>query len=43
MALWHARGDRRFRERTLASRFSLPNGQSLNEMNLPPPGEPMKE
>ncbi|MCI0333724.1 MAG: hypothetical protein L0228_10945 [Planctomycetes bacterium] len=34
-AAWFARGDRRFRERTPAANFSLPPGESLNELNLP--------
>jgi hypothetical protein len=50
--VWFARDDRRFRERTPAANFSLPPGQSLNDLNLvaadvpmtvnvqSPPGEP---
>ncbi len=33
-AVIYARGDRRFRQRTLAERFSIPAGQSLNDINL---------
>jgi hypothetical protein len=43
VAAWFARGDRRFRESVLAERFSLPPGQSLNEINLSPVDEPMKD
>jgi len=43
VAAWFARGDRRFRESVLAERFSLPPGQSLNEINLSPVDEPMKK
>jgi hypothetical protein len=43
VAAWFARGDRQFRSRTLAASFSLPPGQSLNELNLSPADEPMKE
>jgi hypothetical protein len=42
VAAWLARGDKRFRERTLAASFSLPAGQSLNELNLTRADEPMK-
>lgn len=31
---WLARGDRRFQERTLARRFALPDGQSLDGMDV---------
>jgi hypothetical protein len=43
VAAWSARGDRQFRERTLATSFSLPPGQSLNDLNLSPADEPMKQ
>ncbi|MEX0614223.1 MAG: hypothetical protein WD738_12800 [Pirellulales bacterium] len=42
-AAWYARDDRRFRRRTRAVDFSLPPGQSLNELNLSPAEEPMKD
>jgi hypothetical protein len=42
-AVWYARDDRRFRQRTPAANYSLPPGQSLNELNLPVPEEPMKD
>jgi hypothetical protein len=34
-AVWFARDDRRFRERTPAANYALPPGQSLNDLNLP--------
>jgi hypothetical protein len=40
-AVWFARDERRFRRRTPAAEFSLPPGQSLNELNLPVPEVPM--
>jgi hypothetical protein len=40
-AWWFARDDRKFDERTRA-RFSLPEGQSLDELNVPTLDEPMK-
>ncbi len=40
-AAWFARDDRRFRERTPAANFSLPPGQSLNELNVPALNQPM--
>jgi hypothetical protein len=43
VSAWYARGDRRFRARTLATSFSLPPGQSLNDLNLAAPDEPMKQ
>jgi hypothetical protein len=43
VAAWYARGDRQFRASVLAERFSLPPGQSLNEMNLSAADEPMKD
>ena len=39
-AWWFACGDRQFREQT-AARYSLPPGQSLDELNVPAGGEPM--
>jgi hypothetical protein len=41
-AAWFARDERLFRQRTPAANFLLPPGQSLNELNLPVPEEPMK-
>jgi hypothetical protein len=35
------RSDYRFRQKTLAASYQLPPGESLNELNLPPPAEPM--
>jgi hypothetical protein len=43
VALCFARGDRRFKQRTLAASYELPPGQSLNDLELPMPAEPMKE
>jgi hypothetical protein len=40
-AAWFARDDRRFRERTPAANFTLPLGQSLNDLNLPVANVPM--
>jgi hypothetical protein len=40
-AVWYARDDRRFRATTPAAGFSLPAGQSLNELHLPDPEQPM--
>jgi hypothetical protein len=40
-AVWFARDDRRFRQRTLAAGFELPPGQSLNDLNVPTVEEPM--
>jgi hypothetical protein len=40
-AWWFARDDRKFAERTRSS-FSLPPGQSLNELKLEGDEEPMK-
>lgn len=42
-AWWFARGDRRFRQQTAAARFSLPAGQSLDDLNVPVVGEPIKD
>jgi hypothetical protein len=42
-AVWFSWGDRRFRERTPAARFSLPAGSSLNELNISPAEQPMEE
>jgi hypothetical protein len=42
MAWWFARGDRQFRRRTAAAVFSLPAGESLDELQVPPVGTPMK-
>jgi hypothetical protein len=41
VAVWYARGDRKFRKSVLAPRFSLPPGESLNDLNLPATDEPM--
>jgi hypothetical protein len=35
-AAWFARGDRQFRERTQAASYSLPIGESLNDLHVPP-------
>jgi hypothetical protein len=43
VAAWFARGDRNFQARSRAASFSLPPGQSLNELNLTPADEPMKD
>lgn len=40
-AWWYARGDRQFRQTTLADRFSLPPGQSLDNLKLPSVDPPM--
>jgi len=40
-AVRFARDDRRFREKTPAANFSLPPGQSLNDLNLPAAEVPM--
>lgn len=40
-AAWFARDDRRFRERTSAANYSLPPGQSLNDLNLDTGDVPM--
>jgi hypothetical protein len=41
-AWWLTRGDRRFAERRRAIAISLPPGQSLNDLNVPPANEPIK-
>jgi hypothetical protein len=38
---WLARDDRRFRQRTPSSHFSLPPGQSLNDLSVPDTAEPI--
>jgi hypothetical protein len=38
---WLSRSDRKFTERRRISNFSLPTGQSLNELNLPVVDQPM--
>jgi len=43
VALYVSRGDRRFSQTKLAAKFSLSAGQSLNGLNVPTAGEPMKE
>jgi hypothetical protein len=40
-AVWFARDDRRFRERTPSAKYELPPGQSLNDLNLAAMEEPM--
>jgi hypothetical protein len=35
VAVWFARGDRRFRQQTLAANYELPPGESLNDLDLP--------
>jgi hypothetical protein len=40
-ATWFGRDDRRFRERTPAASYSLPPGQSLNDLNLTAADGPM--
>jgi hypothetical protein len=39
VAILFARGDRRFRQRTLASNYSLPPGESLNDLKVPDSAE----
>jgi hypothetical protein len=41
VAMWFARGDRRFRERNLAANYSLPPGESLNDLKLSESAETM--
>lgn len=41
-AAWLARGDRRFHQRRLAASFTLPEGQTLMELDSNTGGEPMK-
>jgi hypothetical protein len=41
VAWWFARGDRRFKQRTLAANYELPPGKSLNDLNLPAAAEPI--
>jgi hypothetical protein len=41
VAWWLSRGDRQFDERRRAAAVSLPPGQSLNDLNVPPSGEPI--
>jgi hypothetical protein len=35
VAAWFARGDRRFRQHTLAPNYALPPGESLNDLKVP--------
>ena len=41
-AAWYARSDRVFRKRTIVTTYSLPPGQSLNDLNVPAVDEPMR-
>jgi hypothetical protein len=41
LAAWYAREDRRFHARMRPANFTLPNGQSSDNLNLPARDEPM--
>jgi hypothetical protein len=41
VAMWYARGDRRFRDRNMAANYSLPPGETLNDLKLPDSAESM--
>jgi hypothetical protein len=42
-AIWFARDDRHFRQRTPAANFALPPGESLNDLNVMAVDKPMNE